>query len=139
MLLRRLCFATVLASCLSLAAAGGMAVAGEVSSSPRLKVVPLEPGDQAYLLLLHGPPETKSMRSGLVTLAPGKSIGVHNTLQNEEVLIPLAGSGELRIAGEQPVSLRPGLITYAPPHTQHDVVNTGSTPLRYIFIVAKAE
>ena len=135
----RIQFGILLALCFSLATAGDGTSAGEVTSAPRLKVIPLEPGDQAYFLLLKGPPETRSMRSGLVTLAPGKSIGVHNTKENEEILVPLAGSGELRIAGEHPVSLRPGLITYAPPHTEHDVVNTGSTPLRYIFIVAKAE
>jgi len=41
--------------------------------------------------LLHGPPETKSFRSGLVTLAPATSIGVHNSGTNEEMLVPLEG------------------------------------------------
>jgi mannose-6-phosphate isomerase-like protein (cupin superfamily) len=30
-------------------------------------------------------------------------------------------------------------FSYAPPHTEHDVVNTGEGRLRYIFIVARAE
>jgi quercetin dioxygenase-like cupin family protein len=109
------------------------------AAAPRVKVVALEPGDQSYFLLLAGPPETKSIRSGLVTLAPGKSIGVHNTKTNEEMIIPLEGQGELRIAGLDPIVLKPGLVTYAPPHTEHDVVNTGEGRLRYIFIVARAE
>lgn len=108
-------------------------------SLPQIKTIPLEPGDQSYFLLLKGPPETKSFRAGLVTLDPGKSVGVHNSGINEEILVPLAGQGELRFAAHPPIVIKPGLITYAPAHTEHNVVNTGSEPLRYIFITAKAE
>jgi mannose-6-phosphate isomerase-like protein (cupin superfamily) len=114
-------------------------LAQSVSGPPKVKVVPLEPGDQSYFLLLNGPPETGSMRSGLVTLAPGKSIGVHNTEKNEEMIVPLQGQGELQFKNRTPIVIKPGLITYAPAHTEHNVVNTGTTPLKYIFIVAKAE
>lgn len=107
--------------------------------SAQIKVVPLEPGDQPYLLLLKGPPETRSFRSGLVTLAPGKSIGVHNSGVNEEMLVPLEGQGELRFSDHPPIAIKPGLVTYAPARTEHDVVNTGTTRLRYIFITARAE
>lgn len=107
--------------------------------SPQVKVIALEPGDNPYLRLLHGPPETASMRAGLVTLAPGASIGTHDTGTNEEMLVPLAGEGELRITGRPAIRIRPGLVTYAPAHTEHDVHNTGTQPLRYIFIVARAE
>ncbi len=121
------------------ATAAAPALAADAPAAPRVKVVALEPGDAPYMLLLDGPPETASMRSGLVTLAPGKAIGRHNTEKNEEMLVPLAGEGELRIAGQPPVPIHPGMITYAPAHTEHDVVNTGAGTLRYIFIVAKAE
>jgi mannose-6-phosphate isomerase-like protein (cupin superfamily) len=106
---------------------------------PTIKVVPLEPGDQSYFLLLKGPPETRSFRSGLVTLAPGKSIGVHDSGVNEEMLVPLEGTGELRFSEHPSIVIKPGLVTYAPAHTRHDVVNTGSATLRYIFITARAE
>jgi len=115
------------------------AAAADGAAGPRVKVVNLEPGDSPYLMLLDGPPETASLRSGLVTLAPGTSIGKHNTENYEEVLVPLEGEGELRIPGQPPVRIRSGLITYAPAHTEHDVANTGTTRLRYIFIVARAE
>lgn len=111
----------------------------EEASGPGIKVVPLEPGEQSYFLLLKGAPETKSFRSGLVTLAPGKSIGVHNSGSNEEMLVPLEGQGELRFADHPAVVIKPGLITYAPAHTEHDVINTGTGRLRYIFITARAE
>lgn len=106
---------------------------------PQIRAILLEPGDQSYFLLLNGPPETGTMRSGLVTLAPGQEIGLHNTDRNEEMIIPLQGQGELRFADHPPILIKPGLVTYAPAHTEHNVVNTGTTALRYIFIVAKAE
>jgi len=113
--------------------------AADGAAGPRVKVVNLEPGDSPYLVLLGGPPETASLRSGLVTLAPGASIEKHNTENYEEMLVPLEGEGDVRITGQPPVRIRPGLITYAPAHTEHDVTNTGTTRLRYIFIVARAE
>jgi mannose-6-phosphate isomerase-like protein (cupin superfamily) len=119
--------------------AGGDLCAAKDGHFPQIKMVPLDPGDQSYFLLLKGPPETKSFRSGLVTLAPGKAIGVHNSGVNEEMLVPQEGQGELRFSDRAPILVKPGLITYAPAHTEHDVVNTGSTQLRYIFITAKAE
>jgi mannose-6-phosphate isomerase-like protein (cupin superfamily) len=119
--------------------AGRAASLAEDQSAPQIRSIALEPGDQSYFLLLKGPPETKSFRSGLVTLAPGKSIGVHNSGVNEEMIVPLEGQGELRFSNHPPLLIKSGLITYAPAHTEHDVINTGSGPLRYIFITAKAE
>jgi quercetin dioxygenase-like cupin family protein len=103
------------------------------------KVIQLDPGDQSYFKLLSGPPETRSIKSGLVTLSPGKSIGLHNSQSNEEVIIPLAGCGELRLTDHASIELKTGLIAYVPPQTEHDVINTGSLDLRYIFIVVKAQ
>jgi len=124
---------------LSVAAASIGIAAAQDQPAPTIKTVPLEPGDQSYFLLLKGPPDTKSFRSGLVTLAPGKEIGVHNSGVNEEMLVPLEGEGELRFADHPPIAIKPGLITYAPAHTEHNVVNTGTGRLRYIFITARAE
>jgi quercetin dioxygenase-like cupin family protein len=135
-------FGKTFASALVLAAAvlaGRATSLAEDQSAPQIRSVPLDPGDQSYFLLLKGPPETKSFRSGLVTLAPGKSIGVHNSGVNEEMIVPLEGQGELRFSNHPPLLIKSGLITYAPAHTEHDVINTGAGPLRYIFITAKAE
>lgn len=103
------------------------------------KVIQLDPGDQSYFKLLSGPPETRSIKSGLVTLSPGKSIGLHSTKSNEEVIVPLAGCGQLCCAEHESIELSTGVIAYVPPQTEHDVINTGSIDLRYIFIVAKAD
>jgi len=102
------------------------------------KCVPLPAADERYTRLLGCPADTAGMKSGCVILAPGECVGLHSTESNEEILVPLSGCGELRIPGLNAFSVRPGCVLYNPPHTAHDVVNTGDEPLRYIFIVAPA-
>ena len=72
----------------------------ETNTSPTPFVRTLDdPAD--YHLLLTGLPQTCGMRSGRVRLAPGKSIGLHNTKGNEELLVFLAGRGTA-VIGERP-------------------------------------
>jgi len=101
------------------------------------KVIHLDPAGADYLPILGGPPETVSMRSGLVVLSPGNSVGVHSTENFEEVVVVLEGDGEMRITGQDSLTIRAGVAVYCPPETEHDVVNTGTGPLRYIYVVAK--
>jgi quercetin dioxygenase-like cupin family protein len=112
------------------------------ASAPRttggVKVVSLGSPEQAYVEVLHGPPETASMQSGVVSLAPGKSVGQHDTEDYEEIVIPLEGRGELRTPGSAPIALLPGLAAYSPPHTSHDVANvSGESIFRYVFVAAR--
>jgi quercetin dioxygenase-like cupin family protein len=90
-----------------------------------------------YQRVLGGPPQTVSMHSGLVVLSPSKSVGKHSTDNYEEAVIVLAGSGEMRITGGETFKLKENTVAYCPPRTEHDVVNTGSQPMRYLYIVAK--
>ena len=106
---------------------------------PQIRAVPMPADFHPYLELLSGPPETASMESGLVTLLPGHAAGVHNTERFEEVLLPLDGEGELRAPGRAPVKVKPGVLLYVPPHTEHDVANTGTRNLKYVFVAARAE
>jgi len=81
--------------------------------------------------------DTSGMRSGYVSLAPGKAVGQHTTGECKELLIPLSGSGELRFPDHDPLTIAPGRVLYNPPHTRHDVVNNGSVPLVYIYVVVR--
>jgi len=118
------------------AAAPAASRAGAASQHPRAPAV-------AYLDLaaagssdvLRGPPETAGMVSGYVVLAPGQAVGRHSTEGNEEVVVVFAGTGEVRYNGRPATPLRAGAVAYNPPHTAHDVVNTGSVPLRYLYVV----
>jgi mannose-6-phosphate isomerase-like protein (cupin superfamily) len=109
------------------------------AQKPVPKVIRLDPGDKDYLRVLSGPPETSTMHAGLVTLAPGKSVGKHSTENFEEMLVILEGRGEMRISGGEVLPIARGFAAYCPPHTEHNVLNTGTGPLRYIYIVAEAK
>jgi mannose-6-phosphate isomerase-like protein (cupin superfamily) len=119
--------------------AGSFASAQLKGSKAKPLVVELNGESVDYQRVLAGPPQTVSMESGLVVLAPAKSVGKHSTKSYEEAVIVLAGTGEMRITGGQTLSLKPNAVAYCPPLTEHDVVNTGSVPLRYLYVVAKSK
>jgi len=104
---------------------------------PRPKSVALDPAAGSYQRLLGGPPETVTMRSGLVTLAPGRAVGLHSTGDREEALVVLEGEGRLTLADGGALDLLPGCLAYCPPESEHDVLNVGPVPLRYVYITAK--
>ena len=84
------------------------------------------------------PPRTVIMRSGLVRLKPGEDVGLHSTKQNEEMLVILEGQGQVEFEGQAALKVSGGQVAYVPPETRHNVRNTGSVPLKYIFIVSRA-
>ena len=108
-----------------------------MASSQEIFVVDLNEKAE-YQRLLQGRPQTCGMRSGRVYLNPGDSCGQHSTEQNEEMLIFISGQGELVIGEKGQLSVGQGKVTYIPPNTVHDVKNTGSGPLIYIYCVAPA-
>jgi mannose-6-phosphate isomerase-like protein (cupin superfamily) len=77
------------------------------------------------------------MRSGLVTLQPGQECGSHNTGNNEELLVILEGSGEVKLDGFGIEKIQQGCAAYIPPITQHNVFNNGKQVLQYIYVVSK--
>ncbi|MGB7434121.1 MAG: cupin domain-containing protein [Candidatus Acidiferrum sp.] len=86
--------------------------------------------------LLKGIPQTRGMRSGSVRLKPGESVGWHSTGQNEEALTILRGKGAANIADHADVPLQANMLAYIPPGTRHNVTNTGSELLEYVWVVA---
>jgi mannose-6-phosphate isomerase-like protein (cupin superfamily) len=102
---------------------------------PRLVVLNQLSPDSAQVL--NGPPETVTMRSGYMVLAPSKSVGRHSTRNNEEAIVVLSGTGEMKIIGGSILHLQPYCVAYCPPNTEHDVTNTGTDTLRYVYIIAR--
>ena len=90
--------------------------------------------EKGYQRLVPGAPTTHGMKSGRVYLEPGDDCGVHSTENKEEQLVFLAGQGTADIAGEK-LAVGAGKICYIPPQTEHNIVNTGTEPLIYIFCV----
>jgi quercetin dioxygenase-like cupin family protein len=105
---------------------------------PKPKLVTLDLTATEYLSVLGGPPESVTMRSGYVVLLPSNSVGKHNTDSYEEIVVVLDGEGEMRFGDGSVLSLKPHVVAYCPPKTEHDVRNSGDRPLRYLYIVAKA-
>jgi len=66
---------------------------GNQKMDPEPRVINVDQGEKAYCRLLGGPPESVTMRSGKVVLAPGESVGKHNTECYEELVIILEGEG----------------------------------------------
>lgn len=89
-----------------------------------------------YQRLLEGKPQTLGMRAGRVHLPPGQVCGQHSTKHHEELLVFLAGQGELQIGGGTRHPVGVGKVAYIPPETLHDVSNTGLEPLIYVYCVA---
>ena len=89
-----------------------------------------------YQPLLTGAPQTCGMRSGRVYLNPGQDCGEHSTDAHEEMLIFLSGEGQSLIGEEKkPTAVGHGKVLYIPPYTLHNIYNTGTEPLVYIYCV----
>ncbi len=103
------------------------------------KAFTVELNDQPeYQRILEGTPQTCGMRSGRVYLEAGKSCGQHSTKDHEELLVFLTGQGTVHIGDDTDLQVGLGKVAYIPPRTLHDVENTGTEPLAYIYCVAPA-
>jgi mannose-6-phosphate isomerase-like protein (cupin superfamily) len=116
-----------------------LANAQDKSVTPKPRVIQLNASSVDSMDVFKGPPDTFTMRSGYMVLAPGKSVGRHSTRNNEEVLIVLAGEGEMTIVEGPTLKIRAYNVAYCPPSTEHNVTNTGTEMLRYIWLVSKAK
>jgi mannose-6-phosphate isomerase-like protein (cupin superfamily) len=86
--------------------------------------------------LLKGAPQTSGMRGGSVKLRPGESVGWHSTGEHEEALVILRGNGVANIEGRADVPVHEKMLAYIPPATRHNVTNTGTELLEYVWVVA---
>ena len=106
-------------------------------STPQARVIRLDARGNDYLPILTGPPASVSMESGLVVLAPSQAVGKHGTKEHEELLIVLEGEGQMIFADGSTLPVKRDTALYCPPRTEHDVKNIGTTPLRYVYVVAR--
>jgi quercetin dioxygenase-like cupin family protein len=120
---------------------GGLMNNGELNTN-ETNVVPFItklPDDHTkYFPILNNKQNCLKLHSGMVCLRPGESVGEHSTEDHEELIIILSGKGELEAEGLDSTEITAGHIAYNPPNTKHNVTNTGSEPLRYIYVVTKA-
>jgi quercetin dioxygenase-like cupin family protein len=108
-----------------------------VNTNPQPKSILLNLDSDLYQEIVGGPPTTVGMYSGLVSLLPGDTVGHHNTEDYEEILVILKGEGQMIFDNKESLALNYGIVAYCPPHTEHNVKNTGTLPLQYIYVAAK--
>jgi quercetin dioxygenase-like cupin family protein len=80
------------------------------------------------------PDESKKLKSGLVVLRPGESVGSHTTADREEIIIVLEGEATVEDEGATRLVIRDQLA-YIAPERRHNVRNASSETLRYLYIV----
>jgi mannose-6-phosphate isomerase-like protein (cupin superfamily) len=122
-------------------AAGTLLAAAPVSSqttTPHSLTAPFQCA-QGDCPLLKGAPQTAGMRSGLVHLKSGETVGWHTTGNNEEALVILHGQGEALMDGQAKQAFAAPSLVYIPPATRHNVANTGNELLEYVYVVAPAK
>jgi quercetin dioxygenase-like cupin family protein len=93
-------------------------------------------GNERFLRLLAGAPQTRGMKSGYVTLKPGESVGEHAADGREECVIVLEGTAEVSVQGEPSFRAEGRSAVYISPGSVHDIRNAGATPLRYVYVTA---
>lgn len=76
------------------------------------------------------------LRSGCVVLRPSENVGEHSTEEQEELLIILEGKGKLLLCKSAEIEFEKDSAAYIPPRTIHDVKNTGTVNLKYVFVTA---
>ncbi len=115
-----------------------MPATSQNTDTPQPLVIPLRcaGGDCP---LLTGVPHTAGMRSGYVRLLAGTTVGWHSTGKNEESLVILQGHGEALIEGQASRPFTAPTVVYIPPATRHDIKNTGTQLLQYVYVVASAK
>ncbi len=104
---------------------------------PEHRAIKVDLQGKGYMSLLGGPPESMTMKSGAISLQPGQCVGKHNTGDKEEILVVLEGEGTLVIGENKRQKMSVDTVQYIPPETDHDVINTGPSALRYIYVTAK--
>ncbi|PIW68400.1 MAG: hypothetical protein COW10_02765 [Candidatus Omnitrophica bacterium CG12_big_fil_rev_8_21_14_0_65_42_8] len=102
------------------------------------KIVKLKSGSK-YQRLFSRDSGTRGIKSGHVALKEGEEIGEHSTNDLEEALVILKGKGLLLINSEEEFDFEDNSVLYIPPDTIHNVKNTGSGVLEYIFITSNAK
>lgn len=102
------------------------------------RAIEIEPADAGHRMLIEGPPGNAVLRAGLTELAPGEEMPQHSTGAHEELLVTLAGSGQVSLPSGTRLELSGRSLVIVPPQTKHAVANTGEGTLRYVHILAPA-
>lgn len=95
-------------------------------------------GSQKFMRLFGDSSKPEGLRSGFVVLKPKESVGLHNTGPSEEVIFIINGTAVIYHGTRKKLSVKKNSFVYIPPQTPHNVSNSGSNLLKYIYIAARS-
>ncbi len=75
---------------------------------------------------------SKGLTVGIAEIPPGASLLLHHHAP-QEVYYVLEGEGQTEIGGAV-TAIGPGTALFIPPNAPHRTVNTGTVPLRFVWI-----
>mgnify|MGYP000237318370 CR=1 FL=1 len=102
----------------------------------KVKIIKLANAGKWRKLLKRGE-GSLNFSSGLVVLKKGECVGEHKTENVEEVIVILSGTAEILINGKRYRTVEAPSIVYIPPDVEHNVLNSKSRVLKYIYITSK--
>lgn len=104
----------------------------------KFRIIDIPADDSNYFRIIERG-KSVTMHSGRVFLKAGENVGEHSTEDYEELIIILKGAGEAENQAKERFKIKEGQVIYIPPNSTHNIYNTSSEPLIYIYIVAKAK
>jgi len=108
-----------------------------MTSSGKARSIKLK-SDEKYQRLFSMDTGTLGIKCGHVRLEPGESVGEHTTGEREEIIVALEGRGVATIGEDGFFDIEKDTALYVPPQKKHDIKNTGSAILGYVFITSVA-
>ncbi len=94
-------------------------------------------GRQRFLRLLGDSNKVKGLKAGLVTLKPQESIGEHKTENKEEVIVILKGNATVCYGKNKKIKAPQNSLVFIPPETLHNIKNSGSKILQYVYVTTQ--
>jgi len=82
--------------------------------------------------------DSRLMRGGFVVLKTGEEVGKHTTKHKEEVIVILEGTAKLVCENEEKI-VRERCLVHIPENSEHNVINVGNKPLKYVYITASLD
>lgn len=105
---------------------------GSENTAPTFPVL----GEEARLLKVLLSPKLQGdmpIASGLTVMEPGQKTDCIGHEEGEMFYV-ISGTGKM-VMGEEEADLEPTVCIWAPPHTRHQMLNTGSKDLKVLWVL----
>jgi len=109
----------------------------DLSETAAYRVTKPEGCNRTVAILLDKFDGAKNISMGMCIIDPQSKIPFHIHENEEEAMFVLSGEGIFKV-GEQEKRICEGSILFCPPKVGHQIINTGNSELRFIFVYGPA-